>query len=99
MLVGALAAGFSSSHGGELLVVAAGFGFASAASIAAFAGLGLAVPELGGGTGREAGAALGVGASAALPGRKASIRSSVMVNPAYSSGARLSSLRPCTAIW
>ena len=34
-----------------------------------------------------------------LPGRKASMRSSVMVKPAYSSGARPISLRPWTAIW
>ncbi len=36
---------------------------------------------------------------AALPGRKASMRSRVIVKPAYSSGARPISLRPCTAIW
>ena len=34
-----------------------------------------------------------------VPGRNASMRSSVIVKPAYSSGARPSSLRPCTAIW
>ena len=46
-----------------------------------------------------AGAAAGTPSAPPMPGRKASMRSKVMVKPAYSSGARPSSLRPCTAIW
>ena len=53
-----------------------------------------------GGAGRAAAGPAGATPSAPpLPGRKASMRSSVMVKPAYSSGARPISLRPCTAIW
>src|SRR5690606_33183398 len=53
--------------------------------------------------GRAAGddttAGAGFASAGPKPGRKASMRSSVIEKPAYSSGARPSSLRPCTAIW